>query len=516
MKPDSNMRTFQTRIQVDLSSDVLLHKTAELLTKVKHSLFAQVAGGKAPQELKNSFLRQFQITARHFNACRVDVEGQIASIKERRPGLIAQTKEKIKSLNKKIASLIKRKKSPLTIHQKKRRLHILQQRLEQQEEDHKQGKVSLCFGTKKLFQAQFNLEGNDYANHEEWQKVWRQKRTSEIFFLGSKDEAGGNQSCTATLQEDNTLSLRIRLPDALKEDENKYLFIHNVHFAYGHESVVTALQNKQAMSWRFRWDEKGWTVFVNTVVEQPPVTSNSKLGVIGLDINIDHLALAETDRFGNPIATMSIPVSLYGKNKNQAKAIISEACKQAVGYAEKNNKPLIIEKLDFQKKKSTLREESSAPRARLLSSFAYSNIIQGIKSRSSKQGIQVISVNPAYTSLIGRVKFSARYGLNIHQAAALCIGRRFLGGSESLPRNLGKIPDGKDGHVALPVPVRIRGEHVWTLWRKISKKLQAALAAHFRTARSRSSSPVTTAPETVFPKIAGGIPARKSSEPLLC
>ena len=400
MKPDSNMRTFQTRIQVDLSADVLLHKTAALLTKVKHSLFAQIARGKTPQELKNSFLRQFQITARHFNACRVDVEGQIASIEERRPGSIAQAKEKIKSLNKKIASLVKRKKSPQAIHHKKRRLHILQQRLEQQEKDHEEGKVRLCFGTKKLFRAQFDLEANDYANHEEWQKAWRQKRTSEIFFLGSKDEAGGNQSCTATLQEDNTLSLRIRLPDALKEGEDKYLFIHNVHFAYGHESVVTALQNKQAMSWRFRRDEKGWTVFVNTGVEPPPVTSNPKLGVIGLDINTDHLS-----------------------------------------------------------------------------------IIRGIKSRSSKQGVQVISVNPAYTSLIGRVKFSARYGLSIHQAAALCIGRRFLGGSESLPRNLGKIPDGKDGHVALPVPVRIRGEHVWTLWRKISKKLQAALAAHFRTAR---------------------------------
>jgi hypothetical protein len=44
----------------------------------------------------------------------------------------------------------------------------------------------------------------------------------------------------------------------------------------------------------------------------------------------------------------------------------------------------------------------------------------------------VTEVNPAYTSVIGRNKFSCRYGLSSHSAAALVIARR------SLPVILGK------------------------------------------------------------------------------
>lgn len=484
MKKQLNIRTFQTRPRITEETEETLCEVAELFAKVKHSLFAEMQKGKSLHELKTPFLRQFHMTARHFNACRVELEGMIASIKERRPGLIAQQKETILSLQKKIERLEKHHKDLLSIHQKKRRLHRLKQRLEKLGKDHKDGKVRLCFGSRKLFHAQFDLEANNYSNHSQWQKEWKQKRTAEIFFLGSKDESGGNQSCTAILQEDNTLSLRIRLPDALCKLKSKYLTIPNVQFAYGHKEILSALERKQAISWRLCKDKKGWTLFASTSVELPQPTSDSKLGIVGLDINADHLALAETDRFGNPIDALNIPLCLYGKNKYQSKAIISEACKQAVAYAQQHHKPLILENLDFQKKKSALRENSPAFRSRALSSFAYSSIIGGLHSRAGKQGIGVFSVNPAFTSIIGRAKFSGRYGLTIHQAAALCIGRRFLGGSESLPRSLGKIPTGKRDHVALPLPERNRGEHVWTLWRKINKSLQAALAAHFRRAKA--------------------------------
>ena len=37
----------------------------------------------------------------------------------------------------------------------------------------------------------------------------------EFFVLGSKDERAGCQLCVATVQDDGTLTLRLRLPDAL-------------------------------------------------------------------------------------------------------------------------------------------------------------------------------------------------------------------------------------------------------------------------------------------------------------
>jgi IS605 OrfB family transposase len=307
----------------------------------------------------------------------------------------------------------------------------------------------------------------------------------------SKDETSGNQSCTTYVEKNGTLSFRIRLPNAFIESYGTYLQISNIKFDYGHEDILAALLAKQAISFRFKSDEKGWRIFVSIDVAAAPLITNEKLGRIGVDINSNHLSLVETDRFGNPIHKETIPVNLYGKDSNQSKAIIGDACKKIVELAGKTKKPIVLEKLNFRQKKISLRE--SSPRyARMLSSFAYSNILTQIKSRGHKQGIEIQEVNPAYTSIIGRVKFSKRYGLSTHHAAALVIARRNLRFSEKLPLSLKDIPDGKDGCVALSVPVRKRSEHVWASWKKLSKKLSVELAARFRAKKNRSRDPCKT------------------------
>jgi IS605 OrfB family transposase len=510
-------RTFETRIKADSKSDQVLHDCAHLFAHVKHRLFADIAAGKTSGKLKNDYLARYKITARHFNALRVQVEGKISSIKQLRPLQIAEAKERITSLTTKIKKLIKTKAAPHIIHQKKRRLHSLQQKLQRLQEDHQNGTIRCCFGSRKLFRAQFDPDKNAYSSHEEWLKEWQQTRTRELFFLGSKDETAGNQTCTATLQPNGTLQLRIRLPDALIEKHGKYLHLSEVTFNYGKQEILALLSKQdQAISWRLMHDKKGWRLFATFDIQPIPCTSNKNNGVIGLDINVDHLALVETDPSGNPINKKVIPFDLYGKSSNQTRAIIGDAAATAIAYAEEKYKPLVLEDLDFQKKKTALREKHQGSHARMLSSFAYGSIITHLQSRASKKGVLVEQVNPAYTTIIGRVKFAQRYGLSIHQAAALTIGRRYLHFSEQVPSSLGKIPDGKNSHVTLTLPERNRDKHVWTLWRQISKKLQTALAAHSRTARSRSQSSLNPAFETEsFSEVVGETPTRESSEALL-
>jgi len=528
---DSSIRTYQTRLRLDETTDKALLACAELFAHVEHSLFRDVRAKKSPKDLKSQYLKKYGITARHFNAFRVKIEGKIASIQERCQSLISEISEQIKSVEEKL-SQPKRKKSPLFIHQKKRRLHQLKQRLQKLQHQQEKGNIALCFGSKKLFRAQFNLEANGFKNHEEWQTAWRFERKNELFFLGSKDESGGNQSCTLSLEEDKTFSLRIRLPDALITKFGKYLRLTNIHFAYGQENIIAGLidcrqrqllsqvkdpnyrNHGQALSCRFKRDKKGWSIFVTTTLPKPQWKTDKNRGVIGVDINTDHLALVETDRFGNPLIKETIPLNLYGKTQKQALALIGDACANVIAHAEKTLKPVVLEDLDFQKKKRQLREKSTSFQARKLSSFSYQSILTHIKSRGWSKQIEVYQVNPAYTSLIGRVKFSNRYGLSIHHAAALCIGRRFLNFSEKIPRHLEKIPDGRNGHVALSLPVRNRDQHVWTFWRSLSKKLKVALAAHFRTQRSLST--LKAALETGnLPDLVGETPAHESSTQLL-
>jgi IS605 OrfB family transposase len=525
-KENDQIFTYQTRLVIDEPIERILDDCAEVFSHIERRLFADLSKGKLAADLKSEYLKKHQITARHFNAIRVQIEGKISSIKEKQAQQIVETGYKIESVNKVIQKL--EKKSAFNkLHQKKRLLFNLQQKLRQLKTDQETGKIRLCFGSRRLFRSQFALTANGYQSREEWLKDWRKARNNSFFLIGSKDESSGNQSCTATLSSDGNLSLRIRVPDCLTGKYGKYLLLPNVHFRYGHQEIVSAIKSCETrkqrqkladphykndglpISYRYKRDEKGWRLFVSVPVTQPQQITSTQQGVIGIDINANHLAITETDRFGNPLSKETIPLNTYGKSQNQTKALIGNACAHLVTQAKEKGKTLVIENLDFQKKKRQLKEQSSF-NARMLSSFAYKSIQNNLKSRAWRNGVQIAKVNPAFTSVIGRVKFSKRYGLSVHHSAALTIGRRCLKFSERVPRHLGFIPDGKDHHVALSLPERNRGKHVWSSWRTINRNLKTVLAAHFRAKKIRSSSSKTTREIKPIPNLTGEIPERES------
>ena len=494
-----SMRTYQTRISQLFTGS--FSEYASLMAQVERSLFADLCKGKDIGKLKSSYLVQYSITARQFNAARVKLEGKIDSIKQRQKQLIEEKKYQIEALEKNLIRL----KNKKIAHQKKRRLSRLRSQLQKLQTAQEANRISLCFGSRKLFRARFNLAENHYSSHGDWKEDWQKIRSSEIFILGSKDEASGNQSCTATLASDDSITLRIRMPDRLIPKFGKYQLIHNVRFAYGHEAIKAAIldcnlrrelhmlgdltykNHGQAITFRFKNDAKGWRIFASTNIQIPKPTTHHDHGVIAVDINSDHIAVAEIDRFGNLVQGLTIPLNLHDMTNHQARALIGDASAQIIALCEKTKKSLIIEALDFQKKRAQLRERHTMY-ARMLSAFAYQSILYSLKARGASKGVQVHSVNPAFTSLIGRVKFAKRYGLSIHMAAALCIGRRFLGFSERMPQPRRDVPDGKGGHVTLDLPVRNRTRHVWHQWKQLNQKLPAALTAHFRTVKNRSSS----------------------------
>jgi hypothetical protein len=69
----------------------------------------------------------------------------------------------------------------------------------------------------------------------------------------------------------------------------------------------------------------------------------------------------------------------------------------------------------------------------MLSSWAYSRFYELLSSICGNRGIELISINPAYTSVIGLVKFARMYGLASDEAAALAVARRGMQLTERLP-----------------------------------------------------------------------------------
>ena len=275
--------TYQTRISdyggVDRSvGDEALDAYAALYGRVEHKLFADVAADRSATSLKSAYLERYGIPARMFNAVRVSLEGKMVSVREQQKLRLDDLQRRIARAERQVSDAAERGRHG-QVHQKKRRLANLRHRLAALEADIAAGRVRLCFGSKRLWRKQHNLEANGYGSHEAWLSDWREARSDEFFVLGSRDETAGCQLCVATVADDGmlTLTLRLRMPDCLANQYGKYFVIQGVQFAYGHEQVLAALDRSaeyaryrrehgekaarattlgQAISYRFKRDDR--------------------------------------------------------------------------------------------------------------------------------------------------------------------------------------------------------------------------------------------------------------------
>ena len=164
------------------------------------------------------------------------------------------------------------------------------------------------------------------------------------------------------------------------------------------------------------------------------------------------VSITETHRSGDYVKAFSVPLVTCGESQYQAVAIIGDEVVGMVAYTHEAGKPIVIEKLDFRRKKVALDVQS--PRySRMLSTFSYGKIKAYFLSRTLREGVEVFRVNPAFSSVISRVEFMERYGLSVHQATPLVVGRRLLSCSELIPCRW-MCPLGSGAQVTFAVPVR--------------------------------------------------------------
>ena len=487
-----------------------LADVAQLFSTIERQLYRDLEKGKSLKELKKEYQLIYGINARQFNSIRIFLQGKIQSRQECYKLQISEVAEKIKHLKKSIKNLTYRvkleplfaaktaspkrkdypacsldpkKKTPRVkslakLHHKKRKLHRLEIKLNYL----KTHKPKLVFGSRKLWNSQFLLEANGYSSHQEWLQDWKSRRHHEFSYVGSKYETAGCQNCQLS---SGVLAITIPpiLIDKYKTHPNykvvrgtPKIVIESVKFPHGQETIDWALDNQQALSYRFVYKKDKWYIFCTTYQIEIPYQSNRKNGVIGVDFNPNLVGWAFIDREGNLQAYGQISFNLADRRNEQTTATIGDVCKSLVDLAIKYQCPLVIEKLDFQKKKAALGEKGRKY-ARMLSNFAYSKFHQILASRSSRMGIELICLNPAYSSLIGISKFMSMYGLDSSVASGVVLARRALRLSERLPSS---------AKSALLEPVD-DSKHVWSLWRKYQKKCQGIPRHRFFSNRDANS-----------------------------
>ena len=419
--------------------------------------------GRGWSELKKEYQVKYGITARQFNSLFNSVAGKVSSVAEvlkyretTLKGQIESVEKFIKEKERTAKNARKRLKQKkvkqgsaeweaivrklarlkFVLHQKKRRLRNLRHKLAGVQQDMKRGKYRICFGGRKLLRAQHNLEANEYRDHAEWAKAWREMRSSSFFVLGSKDESYGNQTCTYSY--DN--ALRLRVADQMKDRYGVHLTIPDVTFPYGQDELDKARQFVKArdgkgrpkkvydgaISYRFLKRKDRWYVHASLERRDPAPATRQGNGAIGVDLNYGFLAVGDVDRFGNPLGELLIPVPMRDRSTDQINADLGDALKQVMELAVVKNKPVAMESLDFDKKKRSLREKG-ARYSRMLSGLVYAKYQKMAQSAASRAAVELIQVDPFATSAAGQVKFMARYGLSSHGAAACVIARRGLG-----------------------------------------------------------------------------------------
>ena len=89
---------------------------------------------------------------------------------------------------------------------------------------------------------------------------------------------------------------------------------------------------------------------------------------------------------------------------------------------------------DIQRLPKGRRGDGDRRLRRTLHRFAYRAILERIVRVASREGVEVWGVNPAYTSVIGALKYAPMRGLSKDVAAAWVIARRAMGLGERVPR----------------------------------------------------------------------------------
>jgi IS605 OrfB family transposase len=433
-----------------------------------------------------------------------------------------------------------RKRLKAEIHQHQRRVGNLEDRAATLRA--RVAKPTLAFGGRGLFAEQNDLAGNGHADHDAWVEAWRDARTGQFFVEGGTHETDGNRFVRLDAQADGTFSLELRLPRALAHLADggymsggscvHYVLLHGLRFEHGRDQIATWLlahrlppstnrEKAGPITYRFVRDDRGWRVMATAgVAYAEPVRSYAD-GALGVDLNVHHAVVTRADRCGNPCGSWTFPLVAYGKTEGQRLALVRKVCADIVKLAVELKLPLVIEDLDFSKKKDGLACGEHPRRARMLSSFACRAFADALASAALRAGVSLEAVNPAFTSLIGRASHAPRYGSSVHAAAALAIARRAMSMSERAPAPV----DGEDGKpvirlrldngdpVTLADPARSRRRHVWSVWRSLSSGLKAVHAARARARKLARSAGARAGGDPGVPAQArrGGAPPPRAS-----
>jgi IS605 OrfB family transposase len=170
------------------------------------------------------------------------------------------------------------------------------------------------------------------------------------------------------------------------------------------------------------------------------VKYNKENGIIAIDMNASpiHLAIAEVSKTGELLSYQTInPHHLLGLSQNSKDHQEWILAYRIVDLAIEKGKVIAVENL--KKLKKGMRGDGKAELRKILHQWNAKKFLQKLKRIAMLKGVEVIEVNPAYTSVIGMLKYAPQLSIDKDIASAYVIGKRALGFKEDMPENYEKL-----------------------------------------------------------------------------
>ncbi|MER5212997.1 IS200/IS605 family accessory protein TnpB-related protein [Streptomyces sp. NPDC002838] len=372
---------------------------------------------------------QWALARRGQAAHRGWLRGQIASVEARlaRPlGAKANKRE----------GLVRGYASRGEWHAKSRRLQMLKDRLAVVEADWAAGRVHVVRGGTRLAHLRHHLAAAGLS-----EQVWRERWQAQRMFLAADGESGkrfGNE----TLRITDTGQVSVKLPAPLAHLANaphgRYLLDATVAFRHRGAEWRDRVTANRAVAYRIHHDVLRGRWYVTASWQRAaapilPFQAALAWGVVGVDMNDDHLAAWRLDVHGNPVGEpRRFFYDLTGSSEHRD-AQIRHALTRLLHYTQRFGAAAIaIEDLDFTDGTSREKHGRNKRFRRLISRFPTAKLRARLVSMAAEQDIAVVAVDPAYTSRWGAQHWqqpltTKTRKISRHDAASIAVGRRALG-----------------------------------------------------------------------------------------
>lgn len=214
-QPEFLVIPLEIRLDKRLCPEVIACIDDELAvySKAYRSAFARIDHGeKNLNQLTKDLQDEYRLKSRAANSIVRDAKARHqaglelarAQARDLRASILRK-KKRMKRLQKEVEAMSKKAASnrlndnePSNYRKQKHDLWRLGQliprleaKLKRWKKDIENRHVRLCFGTKKLFKAQYHLEENNLSSHEEWKEMFIRHRNRMMYLCGKNDEKNG-------------------------------------------------------------------------------------------------------------------------------------------------------------------------------------------------------------------------------------------------------------------------------------------------------------------------------------